>query len=312
MHYSNNYSNISLQQISIFLETAKYESVSRAAEQLHITHSAVSKSIKNMEYVLELILFYREKQRMRLTPAGKALAEDLTKAMQSIDQALLRANYAQQVKEMPFRIGIPAGVNPDGYLSETLSFYKEQHPDFKYFIETFPYYQLSSLLLSGQLDVVFSFTLDIECYQNEELHTAKILNCPCIAYVHKKCHLSGSQSIEFSELKQMEFLFPSPHFHNTYGNAILQLCKKHNFFPNISYFLYSTENWCLNIQHPRDVLMVDHFAINQNPDAVPVRIENEIAGVILSYRRNADIQAKDFADAAIEYWNSQMNRFFEE
>lgn len=53
-----------------FVMTARHSSISRAAEALHLTQSAVSKQILELEGSLGLSLFERVRKRLVLTPAG--------------------------------------------------------------------------------------------------------------------------------------------------------------------------------------------------------------------------------------------------
>lgn len=53
-----------------FIMTARHDSISRAAEALHLTQSAVSKQILELEGSLGVNLFERVRKRLVLTPAG--------------------------------------------------------------------------------------------------------------------------------------------------------------------------------------------------------------------------------------------------
>ena len=50
--------------------TARYASISRAADVLHLTQSAVSKQIQELESTVDVKLFKRVRKRLVLTPAG--------------------------------------------------------------------------------------------------------------------------------------------------------------------------------------------------------------------------------------------------
>lgn len=63
--------DIKLSQIQIFLAAAQRESITKAAQYLHLSQSMVSKNIKYLEDTLGLYLFIRDKQHLRLTPAGR-------------------------------------------------------------------------------------------------------------------------------------------------------------------------------------------------------------------------------------------------
>jgi DNA-binding transcriptional LysR family regulator len=53
-----------------FSTVVRFGGVSRAAEALHLTQSAVSKQIQELEKWVGVPLFERERKRLSLTPAG--------------------------------------------------------------------------------------------------------------------------------------------------------------------------------------------------------------------------------------------------
>src|SRR5690242_6197569 len=60
-----------LNTLRSFEAAARYESFTCAAEELHVTQSAVSQQVKALETELGVKLFNRERQRLRITPAGR-------------------------------------------------------------------------------------------------------------------------------------------------------------------------------------------------------------------------------------------------
>jgi LysR family glycine cleavage system transcriptional activator len=61
-----------LNALKAFDAAARHESFTRAAEELCVTQGAVSHQVKALEAVLGLKLFARERQRLRITEAGRA------------------------------------------------------------------------------------------------------------------------------------------------------------------------------------------------------------------------------------------------
>jgi DNA-binding transcriptional LysR family regulator len=59
--------------LAAFIEVARFESFSLAAEKLHLTQPAVSKRVQNLEETLGVNLFDRVGRRVQLTEAGRAL-----------------------------------------------------------------------------------------------------------------------------------------------------------------------------------------------------------------------------------------------
>src|SRR2546422_2969213 len=70
-----------------FEAAARLESFSRAAEELHITHGAVSHQVRALEEHLGTALFSRQGKRVALTAAGRTFAERVRNALAEIAQA---------------------------------------------------------------------------------------------------------------------------------------------------------------------------------------------------------------------------------
>ena len=65
-----------LEALQSFLAVAEELSFRRAAERLHIDHSAISRRIKDLEARLGFDLFYRTTREVQLTEAGRVLYEE--------------------------------------------------------------------------------------------------------------------------------------------------------------------------------------------------------------------------------------------
>src|SRR5438552_2551883 len=70
-----------------FEAAARLESFSRAAEELHLTHGAVSHQVRALEEHLGAKLFARHGKRVALTSAGRTFAERVRGALEEIAQA---------------------------------------------------------------------------------------------------------------------------------------------------------------------------------------------------------------------------------
>lgn len=62
-----------LNALRAFEAVARLESVSRAADALHVTHGAVSRQVRQLEEAVGTALFVREGRGLALTPAGRRL-----------------------------------------------------------------------------------------------------------------------------------------------------------------------------------------------------------------------------------------------
>jgi DNA-binding transcriptional LysR family regulator len=73
-----------LNALRAFEATARLQSVTRAAEELHVTHGAVSRQLRVLEEALGLRLFNRQGRGLGLTPAGLQLRDGASSAFDQL------------------------------------------------------------------------------------------------------------------------------------------------------------------------------------------------------------------------------------
>jgi DNA-binding transcriptional LysR family regulator len=90
-----------LRQLQIFLTVARYENISRAAEQLHMSQSAASAALLNLEESYDVRLFDRVGNKLALSAIGHTVrkgAEKLLAHSQQFEQALTNHREVGHVK----------------------------------------------------------------------------------------------------------------------------------------------------------------------------------------------------------------------
>tara|TARA_Y100000588_G_C13901990_1_gene773288 strand:+ start:61 stop:387 length:327 start_codon:yes stop_codon:yes gene_type:complete len=81
-----------------FIAIAENRHFGRAAETLHITQAAVSARIKQLEEFYNTSLFIREKNNLRLPPAGEALLSHAYLMVSQMAQSKLSLSIASMQK----------------------------------------------------------------------------------------------------------------------------------------------------------------------------------------------------------------------
>ncbi|PHQ82480.1 MAG: hypothetical protein COB66_00235 [Coxiella sp. (in: Bacteria)] len=79
-----------LKSLPVFAAVAQHLSFSRAAEALHVTHSAVSQSIKQLESFLEVQLFVRDSNGVTLTEEGSYFYDKVSQSLKLIEKGTRR------------------------------------------------------------------------------------------------------------------------------------------------------------------------------------------------------------------------------
>ncbi|MDB5807275.1 MAG: hypothetical protein JWN73_4597 [Betaproteobacteria bacterium] len=84
----------SLDTLKVFEAAARHLSFTRAAAELAVTQSAVSRQIKTLEEALAIALFTRYNRRLELTEAGLRLSRSAGRALADLEAAIMEVSAA--------------------------------------------------------------------------------------------------------------------------------------------------------------------------------------------------------------------------
>ncbi|MFI0212907.1 LysR family transcriptional regulator [Streptomyces lydicus] len=116
--------SIELRHFRCFLAIADTLSVTRAAERLHLTQPAVSRTLRQLEQQLGVRLVDRSTHHLALTPDGESFRDQAAIAVTAFDRALRQARHTG----WPLRLGhawSAAGTDTTALLRR----WHEEHPD---------------------------------------------------------------------------------------------------------------------------------------------------------------------------------------
>ncbi|MGE0801237.1 MAG: LysR substrate-binding domain-containing protein [Lautropia sp.] len=94
-----------LNSLRAFEAVARHQSLSRAAEELSVTHSSVSRQIARLEEFLNVKLFSRRNQQLVLTMRAAAYAARLQTVFDQIHEATV-SHFSIEVERARLRIGV--------------------------------------------------------------------------------------------------------------------------------------------------------------------------------------------------------------
>ncbi len=116
----------SLNALKAFEAAARYESFTKAADELSVTQGAVSHQVKALEADLGLRLFHRERQRLVITQAGRAYLEVIRDAFDRI------ASGTERLLHQHMAGTLTVSTSPNfaaKWLVHRLGRFSEEHPD---------------------------------------------------------------------------------------------------------------------------------------------------------------------------------------
>ncbi len=115
-------------QLTAFTTVAECQSFSKAAEQLHLTQSAVSKRVATLEATLDVSLFERFGQRIQLTEAGKTLLLDAKEILDKVGKMKQHSDMSKHVIKGKLRIATSHHIGLYR-LPAILQTFVEKYPD---------------------------------------------------------------------------------------------------------------------------------------------------------------------------------------
>lgn len=163
-----------LRLLRYFVAVAEELNVTRAAERLHTAQPNLSQQVRRLEETVGAPLFHRDKHRLRLSEAGKALLPAARGILASVDDALEQARAAARREVSRIVLGIIPG--PEGMvLSQFAPLIQGQSPGAHLLVRTMTGPEIVQALLRREITAGFlrgpleEPELEHDLYMHEEV-----------------------------------------------------------------------------------------------------------------------------------------------
>ena len=140
-----------LTQLEYFCVAARYHNITKAAKELFVTQPSISNAIKALEEEFGVNLFFRNNNKLTLTPEGEIFyksAEELLAHADSVESKF----HELRKKVTPIRIGIPPMLGTI-YLPELYLSLNESFPNVDLRLFEFGSIKACNLVLEEKLDI---------------------------------------------------------------------------------------------------------------------------------------------------------------
>ncbi len=263
--------------VQYILEVAKCGGITKAANNLYITPSALSKFVQAREEELNVQLFHRIGKRFMLTAAGEYYV-GRCKEIETIQKEItIQMERFSSMSHGMIRIGVQPSFS-DLVLKDIIPKFQESFPAVKIILQEYSTGELMELLKKQQVDVVLA-TID---QKDADLEYRPVKMCEFVMAVGKNHHLAtlavakeGFQypwvDLKACEKEENVMLLPgSPfrqHADEIYGHYHLK--------PNIVYQISGTRTGLSCVAYHKAIMItLDHMIFN-NPfskEIVPLSI----------------------------------------
>lgn len=288
--------DIKLQELYVFILAAKYQSITKAAAFLYLTPSQVSKVIKKLEQLWGVQLFLREKNTIRLTPAGKHAALGFEKVIQNVEATLDETFHIQQVK--PFiRIGCPTLCEPDELMPIVRRFIK-QYPEASVDFEcTDTLSTLREYLLDGRADIIFTAWYEVEKIAHG-LRWRAVEQDPLYVIMNEEHPLASEGEIDLAEVEFEKFVLlnPATSMNTEY---IISLCQTKGFIPQLACYASNIYSQIMAVYTSTKVICVQSLKGLKNTEGLCCRRLTDMSCAMgFAYRKDCAKIIDGFAQCA--------------
>ncbi len=217
-----------------FHKVAETENFTAAANELFITTSALSKSIKRLETELGFPLFEKSGRNSILTPYGKIFDTYVTKAMSEIETGIqIIRNQMNLIKGQIKIAGVWTMIG--GFLPEIISKFNDIYPDVTYITKFMLTNQILNSVLSEEYELGFCGDFNISNDRYNKLDRHLLYQENLVIIVPTNHPLADESYLDFDSFSTENFI--------TYKNvnsggvfeAYIELCEKYAINPRITF-----------------------------------------------------------------------------
>ncbi|MCM2973552.1 LysR substrate-binding domain-containing protein [Larsenimonas suaedae] len=198
---------IKLRHLTAFLDVAATRSLVRSSANLSISQPGLSKTIRELETLLDAELFARSPKGMALTASGRAFLRYAGPALQGLEQGM--ASVARINEQAVVRIGALSSVE-DGLLPRVLARTHEVLPRLQAQVTTGSSRYLLSELRLGKLDLVVGRMSEAGAIR--DLHFEHLFHEPLVLVARDGHPLAGvaREALSMEVLARFAWVVPPP------------------------------------------------------------------------------------------------------
>ena len=102
---------MNLRQLQYFIEVSELESVTKAADRLHVAQPALSRHMRSLEHELGVPLFERDGRGIILTNAGLVFRDRIRAVLRDLDRAQLEVQALSRSPGGRIDFGMPFSIS---------------------------------------------------------------------------------------------------------------------------------------------------------------------------------------------------------
>lgn len=218
--------SIDIKKLKYFVAVAKTNSFTRAAELLYISQPALSRTIKNLESELGVVLFGKYGNKIYMTDAGTALYKSAEKIITEFENVTDSLYDTKNLEQGHIVVGIPPIIGVLYFVCIINSF-KKLYPGITLQVIEEGADKVISRVRSEEVDI----GIGIQPTQYHDLTGTLVFQDEVVALVQKDHPLTKKKFIRFEDLKDEDFHLLSKDF--SLHSQMMEKCTLAGFSPKI-------------------------------------------------------------------------------
>lgn len=212
-----------LKQLRTFIEVARAGGFTQAAHTLHISQSAVSKQVAQLEHNLGTPLFDRLGSHVRLTAAGNVVLQRANDMLRLQQELLSELDDLSHLARGELRLGLPL-LGSDALFANLFAEYRRRYPNVQVQLLEGGSLVVEQAVLSGELELGGSLTP-----KNPSFAYQPFCDEPLDALLPADHPLAEGASVRLEQLAETPFLLYQRSF--VLNDRLLQACQQLGFTP---------------------------------------------------------------------------------
>lgn len=221
---------IELRHFVYFLAVAEELHFRKAAEKLHISQPGLSTQIKQMEGLLQTQLFERDKKKVRLTPAGAYLKEEVEFVLNHLEQTKKQLKLIGEGHMGEIRIGF-LGSAMQNVVPDMLLGLKQQYPLMHTSLEELSNRAQIRAILRDQLDLGFVRLARVP----KGLRLKPVFEDTFSLVLPQDHPVEVNQFKGMRQVAEDDFILFSQDYSPLYYDTVLSICEDAGFSPKVSH-----------------------------------------------------------------------------
>lgn len=216
-------------QIKYFLKAAQRLNFSEAAKELFITQPALSQQITAIEKELNMQLFIRDKNRLRLTPAATVLMQELPEHTRKFQEIVAKARIVNDGHNAFLKLGVLEGQTLSPNFRAAFHSFCKAYPNVHIELSMASFLGLKKQLDQKKLDVAFTLNFDVK--NSDSYLWIRTDENRCAIFSEKDYPLKAKTIRSWKDLKDENLILVDGEDSAIVQTLVLEDCKQAGFIP---------------------------------------------------------------------------------